>query len=348
MPNTVPNLTGAGSLPDTLRANTGKVIESDTWNKTGLLQHYGHANGQVWRASQSWPGSVCQLGSNGQFTWPWRIPLLSSHHVELRCYVEATLSAGTADVKFTSSAGNVLIPITSGAARAWYTGVLAMPSVGGTDDVVMSANALSSAKLTVHTVSLYFEPLSNPLPTTVATSGTGSFVPVGDTTLGADRPLASGRVGAMANNCTELYRRVRPVYVWVGLHDDVVAFVGKSTSQAYAQVRPYLAMPRMQLDDVTYTDSYKISALVLPDVSAARHFRVALIPEGRVATIDVPAGAAIPTWVSGSLDLSAAPNIGGVISVTNTGLNVSPVNAGMAALSPHTDCHVYAVIIYGV
>ena len=347
MANTVPSLISAGTLPASAEAITSRAILSDTWQKVAGLQHYSHARGQLTRVSQSWPNDVCQIGSSdGSLTWPWRIPMLSTHHTQLEVWAEVTLSAGAASIRAVGTAGVASAAVAG--ARAWYQLTpLTLAAASSFDDVYLDTSGLGAGEvLTLHTVAMFITPLTSPLPGTVATTAASRFVPVGDTTIGADYPLSSGRLRSMSENLTDLYQRRRCVYAWAGLHDDVIAYKGSYTTQPNMQTRPYLAMPRLQWGDEIFSDSYKVQAYVEQPVGADAYLRVARVPGGQVDEYTVPAGGGGKVWVSGELDLRDAPGMGGMSRLQNTGISVYPGDAASGA--PHSTTPIYSLTISGV
>jgi len=347
MANTVPSLVASGTLPSSSEGITSRPVLSGTWRRTAGLQHYAHARGQLTRVSQSWPGDLCELGNaDGKLTWPWRVPMLGTHHTTMDVWVEVTASTKAGLIRAIGTAGVASVAVAG--IRQWYQmSPLTVAAGSATDDIYLDTNGLTAGEeLTLHTVSMHMTPLASPLPTTVAVTPAGRFVPLGDTTLGDDYPLSSGRLRAMSENVEDLYQRGRVLYAWAGIHDDVVTYKGASTTQPNMQTRPHLSMPRLQLGDTAYSGDYTVSAYVARSASADGYVRVGLTPNGGVTEYTVATGAAGKVWISGTLDLAEAPNFGGMARLKNTGISVYPGEA--ASVSPHSTAAIYSITISGV
>jgi hypothetical protein len=354
VPNTIPSLTAAGTLPDLAEALASRSVASETWARLGGLLNHLHSRGQTWRVSQTWDRGICALDDAtaalpATMAGPWRVPLLSWAHVGLRCRIFAEVGSGGANpakARFLGTAAAVDIQVNPGPA-AWYSGVLALPAAPAAwDDVELQAAVVEPGDdLIVHHVHLAIEPIASPLAAAVATGPTGDYVPHGLTTLGPDYPLSASRLRQALANLDSLYQRRRVLYCWASLSADVQTYVGASTVGTYLSPRGHLLIPRLQQRDDPLTAVCAVHALAR-EQGTARVVRVSQYPDGPTLELPVAVGAG-PAWVTGTLDLRAArsPVLPGATS-PHAGLQVYPGVAGDDA--PHSTTDVYSVTIWGV
>jgi len=317
VPNVVPSLVAAGTLPDLDRALTGSPVTADHWGRTAGLIHHLWARASRARLSQSWQGDPAD-GSGGlvmqgpqvageSLTQPWRCPLVSAAHTTLRAWVYCEhLDVGggaTGVIRLASAVGGagpgVAVPVAPG----WIVLTAPLAAAAVYDDVRLELNDALAANdsIAIYDLTLEIAPLASPLATIpVSTAAGGQFEGLGSVTLGGDYPLSSARLTSAVADLEQVYALPRVLASWVGVGTS--AWVKNSPSYVMQRGRPYYVRPR-----VTADPEYPTATVWARCRRQAADTSLWLTTGegGGFVRLPVPGGAPADVWVTGQLPLTA-------------------------------------------
>jgi hypothetical protein len=121
-------------------------VAGEYWQDVAGLCNHNFGREALPRIGQSWTGGTCKLNADGAMIQGLRIPLVSSMHLALTCYVRAfSNAASSCSVTFREAGGATatVVIVTTSASGAWYSASLAMPAAGDYAQVSFEASSMA-------------------------------------------------------------------------------------------------------------------------------------------------------------------------------------------------------------